>query len=197
MVIKLSPVRSDAELSVFKSGDILEVNSQTLDFSRLADGASLPAEAVGCEFVIAPVERISGDLVLTLMLPHAADAPQTARFPVDMYPADGQVHLPGLELGDRQSATTGIIDWSQMITAEMKAAQAAEQLLAEAQAETARLRQVADTAITPLQDAVDVDDATDEEKALLTLWKKYRVALNRLPDQEGYPASIDWPAPPA
>lgn len=89
------------------------------------------------------------------------------------------------------------IDWSQMITAEMKAAQAAEQLLAQAQAETSRLRQVADTAITPLQDAVDVDDATDEEKALLTLWKKYRVALNRLPDQEGYPATIDWPAPPA
>ncbi|MGE8328913.1 tail fiber assembly protein [Pseudomonas urmiensis] len=89
------------------------------------------------------------------------------------------------------------IDWSQMITAEMKAAQAAEQLLAQAQAETSRLRQVADTAITPLQDAVDVDDATDEEKALLTLWKKYRVALNRLPDQEGYPTSIDWPAPPA
>ena len=89
------------------------------------------------------------------------------------------------------------IDWSQMITAEMKAAQAAEQLLAQVQAEIARLRQVADTAITPLQDAVDVDDATDEETALLTLWKKYRVALNRLPDQEGYPSSIDWPTPPA
>ncbi|TDJ77233.1 phage tail protein [Pseudomonas putida] len=89
------------------------------------------------------------------------------------------------------------IDWSQMVTAEMKIAQAAEQLLVRVQAETARLRQVADTAITPLQDAVDVDDATDEEKALLTLWKKYRVALNRLPDQEGYPATISWPAPPA
>ena len=89
------------------------------------------------------------------------------------------------------------IDWSQLITAKMKAAQAAEQLLAQVQAETARLRQVADTAITPLQDAVDVDDATDEETALLTLWKKYRVALNRLPDQEGYPATISWPAPPA
>ncbi|UQB79192.1 hypothetical protein KI429_05905 [Pseudomonas shirazica] len=47
-----------------------------LDFSRLADGATLPAEAVGCDFVIAPVERINGDLVLTLMLPHDADAPQ-------------------------------------------------------------------------------------------------------------------------
>ena len=99
MVIKLSPVRSDVSLSVSKSGDTLEVNGVALDFSRLADGATLPAEAIGCEFVIAPVERINGDLVLTLMLPHVADAPQAARFPVDLYPADGQVQLPGLDLG--------------------------------------------------------------------------------------------------
>ncbi|MFI8555859.1 tail fiber assembly protein [Pseudomonas putida] len=67
----------------------------------------------------------------------------------------------------------------------------------EAQDEISRLRSVADYIIAPLQDAVDIDDATDDEKALLALWKKYRVALNRLPDQDGYPTSIDWPAPPA
>lgn len=89
------------------------------------------------------------------------------------------------------------IDWSQMVTAEMKAAQAAEKHLESVQAELASYRKIADEAIAPLQDAVDIDDATDEEKALLTLWKKYRVALNRLPDQEGYPATISWPAPPA
>lgn len=89
------------------------------------------------------------------------------------------------------------IDWSQMITAEMKAAQAAAALLASVQAETARLRKIADDAIAPLQDAVDIDEATDAEKALLTLWKKYRVALNRLPDQPGYPADITWPVAPA
>ncbi|MBS3183768.1 tail fiber assembly protein [Pseudomonas sp. PCH44] len=89
------------------------------------------------------------------------------------------------------------IDWSKMITAEMKAAQAAAASLASVQAEIARLRKIADDAIVPLQDAVDVDDATAEEEALLKLWKKYRVALNRLPDQAGYPAEIDWPAPPA
>lgn len=38
----------------------------------------------------------------------------------------------------------------------------------------------ASLAITPLQDAVDVDEATDIEIALLKAWKKYRVALNRL-----------------
>lgn len=197
MIIKLSPVRSDAGLSVAKSGDTLEVNSVVLDFSQLPDGATLPAEAVGCEFVIAPVERINGDLVLTLMLPHAADAPQAARFPVDLYPADGQVQLPGIDLGERLAATAGVIDWSQVITAEAKVQAAAEQLLAAATADLAQRRAVADAAIAPLQDAVELEEATEAEAALLKEWKRYRVALSRVPEQEGYPNEIDWPAPPA
>lgn len=197
MIIKLSPVRSDVHLSVVKAGDILEVNGVALDFSRLADGATLPAEAVGCDFVIAPVERINGDLVLTLMLPHDADAPQGARFPVDIYPADGQVQLPGLDLGERLATTSGVIDWPQVITAEDKAQAAAEQLLATVVSEQAQRRAVADAAIAPLQDAGELGEATEAEAALLIDWKRYRVALSRLADQEGYPNDIDWPAPPA
>lgn len=197
MIIKLSPVRSDAQLAITKSGDTLEVNGVALDFSRLPDGATLPAEAVGCDFVIAQVERNNGDLMLTLMLPHAADAPQAARFPVDLYPNDGQVQLPGLDLGERLAAISGVIDWSQVITAEMKHAAAAAELLASVQSETARLRKIADDAIAPLQDAMDLGEATAEEGAELTAWKRYRVALNRLPDQPGYPNEITWPAPPA
>lgn len=197
MIIKLSPVRSDAILSVVKLGETLEVNGATLDFSRLDDGSTLPAEAIGCEYVIAPVERVDGDLVLTLMLPHSADAPQAARFPVDLYPADGQVQLPGLDLGERHPATAGIIDWSQVITAEDKARVAAEQVLAIAVADQAERRGAADSTIAPLQDAVDIDEATADEEARLKLWKKYRVALSRVPEQAGYPTEIDWPAPPA
>nr|WP_310794634.1 tail fiber assembly protein [Pseudomonas sp. S07E 245] len=197
MIIKLSPVRSGLQLAVVKVGETLEVNGVALNFSSLADGATLPAEAVGCEFVIAPVERINGDLVLTLMLPHAADAPQAARFPVDLYPADGQVQLPGLDLGESLAATAGVIDWSQVVTAEAKAQAAADQLIAAVVADLAQRRAVADAAIAPLQDAVDIDEATTDEEGRLKLWKKYRVALNRLPDQPGYPATIDWPAPPA
>ncbi|WP_330508084.1 tail fiber assembly protein [Pseudomonas putida] len=197
MIIKLSPVRSDVSLSVSKSSDTLEVNGVALDFSRLPDGATLPAEAVGCKFVIAPVDRINGDLVLTLMLPHSADAAQGARFPVDLYPADGQVQLPGLELGDHLDATPGVIDWSQVITAEAKAQEAAEQLLASVAADLTQRRAVADAAIAPLQDAVELEEATEAEATLLIEWKRYRVALSRLPEQEGYPNEIDWPAPPA
>ncbi|PLV18678.1 phage tail protein, partial [Pseudomonas guariconensis] len=74
-----------------------------------------------------------------------------------------------------------------MITAEDKAQAAAEQLLSHVAVEVARLRAVADSAIAPLQDAVDLDEATEAEAALLKEWKRYRVALNRLPDQPGYP----------
>lgn len=89
------------------------------------------------------------------------------------------------------------IDWSKMNTAEMKSAHAAVVLLTSAQAETARLRKIADDSIAPLQDAIDIEEATADEAARLKLWKKYRIALNRLPEQVGYPTDIDWPALPA
>jgi hypothetical protein len=199
MIIKLSPVRSDASLSVTKSGDTLVINGVSLDFSRLEDGATLPREAVGSEWVIRPVERISGKLAITLILPHAADAPEAVRFPVDIHsPADGAVYLPGLDLEPSQPpAVNGVIDWSQVVTQAMKAQAAAEQNLAQVAAEAAARRDVADDAIAPLQDAVDLEEATEVEVAELKAWKKYRIALNRLPDQPGYPDTIDWPAPPA
>ncbi|WP_256583810.1 MULTISPECIES: tail fiber assembly protein, partial [unclassified Pseudomonas] len=65
-----------------------------------------------------------------------------------------------------------------------------------AQTEIARLRSIADYAVAPLQDAVDVDEATPEDVASLKAWKKFRVALNRVPEQAGYPQVIDWPVAP-
>lgn len=198
MIIKLSPVRSDTELSVFRLGDMLTINSVALDFARLPDGASLPADAVCSPFMHDPIERRDGKLIVTLRLPHAADAPESARFPADIVdPAEGAVQLPGQEAQGAEPAATGVIDWSQVITAEQKAASLIEQQRAEAAAEIARHRAQADQAIAPLQDAVDLDEATEAEAARLKDWKRYRVALNRLPDQPGYPVEIDWPAPPA
>ncbi|WP_433739838.1 tail fiber assembly protein [Pseudomonas putida] len=89
------------------------------------------------------------------------------------------------------------IDWSQLITRAMKEQAANDQVLVDALAENAKCRTVADKAIAPLQDAVDIDEATDAEVLLWKAWKKYRVALNRVPEQLGYPATIDWPVAPA
>ena len=69
--------------------------------------------------------------------------------------------------------------------------------LVSAQEELATRRAAADYAIAPLQDAVDIDEATEAETSALKAWKKYRVLLSRVPEQSGYPDTIDWPAPPA
>ncbi|MFD2641876.1 tail fiber assembly protein [Pseudomonas japonica] len=197
MIIKLSPVRSDASLSVVRAGDTLEINGIVFDFSRLPDGATLPAAAVGSTEVLDPIERVSGKIVVTIRLPHAADADRSSRFPADIIdPMDGQVRLPGIELSGAQPSVAGVIDWSQVVTAEQKTQAAAEQLLSIAAAEITQRRGIADAAIVPLQDAIDLDEATEAELALLKEWKRYRVALNRLPEQPGYPATIDWPVPP-
>ena len=89
-----------------------------------------------------------------------------------------------------------ILGWS-LATAAQVALYEAKELLDAAVAEAARLRKIADDTITPLQDAVELDLATEAEVGLLKSWKRYRVALSRVPEQEGYPAEIDWPAPPA
>ncbi|EMT3688115.1 tail fiber assembly protein, partial [Salmonella enterica subsp. enterica serovar Bredeney] len=60
--------------------------------------------------------------------------------------------------------------------------EAAEKIAQLRQAEETkrRLLQMASEKIAPLQDAVDLDEATDKEKASLLAWKKYRVQVNRV-----------------
>ena len=49
--------------------------------------------------------------------------------------------------------------------------------------------------INPLQDAVDLDMATEDEKARFDAWRKYRVLLTRV-DTSAAP-TITWPEAPA
>ncbi|MCU7216656.1 tail fiber assembly protein [Pseudomonas sp. VE 196-7] len=83
------------------------------------------------------------------------------------------------------------------LTEQEEAELARKQLVSDTALKVARLLEDAALRIAPLQDAVDIDEATEDEIASLKDWKKYRVALNRIPDQPGYPQSIDWPAVPA
>lgn len=68
------------------------------------------------------------------------------------------------------------------------------QLIEIAESQKSSLMAQATVAMAPLQDAVDLDDATDNEKAMLTAWKKYRVLLNRV-DMSTAP-DITWPTKP-
>ena len=67
---------------------------------------------------------------------------------------------------------------------------------AQALAQRAAMRSVADAAIAPLEDAIDLDIETPEDIEALTAWKQYRVALNRIEQQPGFPGAIEWPVAP-
>ena len=58
------------------------------------------------------------------------------------------------------------------------------------------LLSVAANRMGPLQDAVEAERATDGEVARLALWKEYRIDLNRIEQQEGFPFEISWPISP-
>ncbi|WP_320734063.1 tail fiber assembly protein [Enterobacter kobei] len=63
-----------------------------------------------------------------------------------------------------------------------------------AEQKKSELMAIAERAVAPLQDAVDLSMATEAEAALLLQWKKYRVLLNRI-DTSTAP-DIDWPESP-
>ncbi|EDI6982019.1 tail fiber assembly protein [Salmonella enterica] len=71
-----------------------------------------------------------------------------------------------------------------------EAAEAAARLR-EAEGTKNRLLQIASEKIAPLQDAVDLGEATDKEKASLLAWRKYRVLVNRVDT-----LNPDWPEQP-
>ena len=95
MNITLSPTRSDAPLSISKQGDALTINGIAYDFSVIPEGATLPADAVDCEYITGSVERINGVLQISLVLPHGPNPSQAVAFPEPLInPADGVLELP-------------------------------------------------------------------------------------------------------
>lgn len=95
MHITLTPARRAAPITVTRTGDTLTIDGVGFDFSALADGAILPADAIASDWFAGPVERISGELHLTLVVPHGPDAPQETRFPASLtLTGDGPVTLP-------------------------------------------------------------------------------------------------------
>ncbi|WP_434728748.1 tail fiber assembly protein [Pseudomonas soli] len=59
-----------------------------------------------------------------------------------------------------------------------------------------QLLAVAALRIAPLQDAADLGAPTETEAEALVAWKQYRVDLNRIEQQDGYPVAIAWPSIP-
>lgn len=68
----------------------------------------------------------------------------------------------------------------------------AEQVLVERGARMAQ----ATVEIAPLQDLVDMGEATEEDEDKLLEWKQYRAAVGKVQTQTGFPASVVWPDQP-
>lgn len=69
-----------------------------------------------------------------------------------------------------------------------------DELIAAAEVRKSGLLAATSVTIAPIQDAVDLDIATDDEKKRYTEWRKYRVLLSRV-DTTNAP-DIVWPTPP-
>lgn len=95
MQIALSPVRLDEALTASLAGDVLTLNGQPFDITQLPEGATLPADAIDSDWITGPVERINGELHLTLRLPHGPNPSQAVAFPEPIHVTeDGPIALP-------------------------------------------------------------------------------------------------------
>lgn len=86
------------------------------------------------------------------------------------------------------------VGWSYLDGKAAPYQQTKEQLIAKAEQKKQSFLAEANNAIAPLQDAVDLNMATDEENMQLTAWKTYRVYLNRI--NTSLTPDIDWPEKP-
>lgn len=99
------------------------------------------------------------------------------------YPANTTLYEPATAY-DKWNGERWVTDEAAQKTAEV----------AEANVTKAALINSASEQIAPLQDAVDLDMATEDEKARFDAWRKYRVLLTRV-DTSAAPAIV-WPDMP-
>lgn len=219
MKIILSPQRRSDELIVRKSGDKLFVNHTSFDFEQIGEGDTLPYGAVDSIWFPGDISRMNGDLVLTLLFPIPENYSQEQAFPVPLLNVpDGAVVFPGPEQADSvppqpdpsAPVLEGVIDWTRLITKEMKDAAVLAAQLATRKSELAERNARAASQISRIQDRIDtlgygieIGEATSEEEAEqaalaapLKAWKTYKYALGKVTAQPGWFESPVWPVEP-
>ncbi|MGC1328977.1 hypothetical protein, partial [Pseudomonas sp.] len=81
MKINLSPQRRDDTLEVACAGAVLTINGEAFDFSKMADGDTLPSSAISSPWFAGQVDNFGGELELTLILPLPANYSPEQAFP--------------------------------------------------------------------------------------------------------------------
>lgn len=96
MRISFVPQRRSDVLSLEKSqGDRLRINGELFNFNPLNDGDVIPAGVVPCEWIVGPIERVDGEIRLTLILPHGPNPSQAVAFPEPItVTEDGPIDVP-------------------------------------------------------------------------------------------------------
>lgn len=109
MKINLKPIRYDKELTLVKNGKTLTLNGDEFDLSVIPEGATLPNGAIDSIWFAGDVVcGDDGELELTLLLPHGANAPEETLFPEPIInPADGPILLPQYEIAQLEFPTAG------------------------------------------------------------------------------------------
>jgi hypothetical protein len=226
MRIKLSPLLIDKGLVAAKDGQKLILNGVVFDFSQMKEGDVLPRSAIDSEwFAIDPrndsVQVFNGELVLMLTLPIPENYSQEQAFPVDLVNVpDGIVVFPqplpveGVDPPEFEipaHTVPGVVDWSKLVTQEMKGAAALADHLSKMKAELAARNAVAAAQILRIQDrietigyGIDAGEATEndlaEQDALLIslkAWKTYKFSLGKVTAQPTWHAAPVWPTTPA
>lgn len=95
MIINFSPVFADDSIVAFVAGDKITINDQEFDFTPLQPGLVLPPDAIESIHFVGPVSRLeSGELEMTLRLPHATTASDNVKFPEPVRALKGRVRIP-------------------------------------------------------------------------------------------------------
>lgn len=96
MHISFSPQRRRDTLTLERTApDRLRINGELFNFTPLPEGGTIPAGEVPSEWIVGPVERIDGEIHLTLILPHGPNPSQAVTFPDPIHVTqDGPIAIP-------------------------------------------------------------------------------------------------------
>lgn len=92
--------RVAAQLKLERQGDTLIFNGAPLDLSPIPEGGVLPPDGHDCPWIIGPIERVNGQLRLTLIAPYRGGhlSPEMEATDPILDPPDGEVELPSWEI---------------------------------------------------------------------------------------------------
>lgn len=95
MIINLSPQSRTDEPVYVKKGDTIAVNGEVFDFSQIEEGGTLPREAIHSDWFGGDIERIGGQLSVTLFSPCPPNYSPEQAFPSPVtMTGDGIIPLP-------------------------------------------------------------------------------------------------------